>query len=75
MKNEKAYGHLIGSSSRLRLFEFAFNLGSSRVDMVGTEAGEEDIVVDTMVDTMVDTTVEDFTHIGDLDGVFGDGLF
>ena len=47
--------------------------------MVGTEAGEEDIVVDTMADTMVDTmgatTVEDFTHIGDLDGVFGDGLF
>src|SRR5208337_3956329 len=29
MKNEKAYGHLIGSSSGLRPFEFAFNLGSS----------------------------------------------
>ena len=40
--------------------------------MEGIEVGTMGVIE---VDTMEGSMVEDFTHIGDLDGVFGDGLF
>ena len=43
--------------------------------VVTTEDIEGGTMVVIEVDTMEGSMVEDFTHIGDLDGVFGDGLF